>query len=400
MINIIDLTKTYASGTKAVVDLNLTIEEGEIFALLGPNGAGKSSAIKILTTLSGFDKGHVTIAGYNVDSEPTKVRQSIGYVAQETGVDYFLTGLENMKLQGQLYRMTKQDIISRIDELSKYFDLTKPLNDLVSSYSGGMRRKLDIAMALIHRPKVLFLDEPTLGLDTKSRHSLWKYIEKLNADFGLTILLTTHYLEEADNLSHRVAIIDEGQIKVIDTAETLKSNIHGDVVSLEFAENAHNTDELSWELKQQDFVKDTVWENKKLHLYVNNGAEAIPKIVTFTNKNGVELNNISFSRPTLDDVFIQYTGNSLDGDKEETGEQWWEKWAGKGGGNWNNKWTQTEEESQDDTNIDHKSNEKRGEWQASATPTPDSTTEKNNNDDWKKWQGSNNCKEENKKKWP
>jgi len=397
MINIIDLTKTYASGTKAVVDLNLTIEEGEIFALLGPNGAGKSSAIKILTTLSGFDKGEVTIAGYNVDSEPNKVRQSIGYVAQETGVDYFLTGLENMKLQGQLYRMTKQDIISRIDELSKYFDLKKPLNDLVSSYSGGMRRKLDIAMALIHRPKVLFLDEPTLGLDTKSRHSLWKYIEKLNTDFGLTILLTTHYLEEADNLSHRVAIIDEGQIKVIDTAETLKSNIRGDVVSLEFAENAHGTDELSWELKQQDFVKDTVWENKKLHLYVNNGAEAIPKIVTFTNKNSVELNNISFSRPTLDDVFIQYTGNSLDGNKEETGEQWWEKWAGKGGGKWNNKWTQPEDESQDSTNIDHKPNEK---WQPSTTSAPNSKTENNNNEDWKKWQDSNNCNEKNKKKYP
>ncbi len=398
MIRITGLSKTYASGTKAVIDLNLTIEEGEIFALLGPNGAGKSSAIKILTTLSGFDNGQAMVAGYNVDSEPNKVRQSIGYVAQETGVDYFLTGRENMKLQGHLYRMTKQDIISRIDELSSYFDLVKPLDDLVSSYSGGMRRKLDIAMALIHRPKVIFLDEPTLGLDTKSRHSLWKYIEKLNTELGLTILLTTHYLEEADSLSHRVAIIDAGQIKIIDTPETLKSNIHGDVVSLEFAENTNSTDELSWELKQQDFVKDTVWENAKLHLYVNNGAESIPKIVTFTNKNNVELKNISFSRPTLDDVFIQYTGNSLDGNKEEAGEQWWEKWAGKGGGGkWSNKWNEAEKDSPNSVENEPKPDEDWKKWQSSEKNTTENTSGKSSgNNDWKKWQNNGN----NDTKWP
>ena len=173
MISIQGLTKTYASGTQAVNKLNLEVNGGEILALLGPNGAGKSTTIKVLTTLSGFDDGKVTVAGHDVDQEPDLVRKAIGYVAQETGIDYFLTGRENLRLHGQMYRMSKRDIAARIEELAEYFELSKYLDELVSGYSGGMRRKLDIATALIHRPKVLFLDEPTLGLDTKSRQSLW-----------------------------------------------------------------------------------------------------------------------------------------------------------------------------------------------------------------------------------
>ncbi|MDH5378792.1 MAG: ATP-binding cassette domain-containing protein, partial [Gammaproteobacteria bacterium] len=222
MISIKGLCKTFSSGTKAVDNLDLEVEKGEILGLLGPNGAGKSTTIRILTTLAGFEEGEVTVAGYNVDTDPNLVRQAIGYVAQETGVDNFLTGRENLVLQGHLYRMTKKDINNRIDELSKYFDLKGQLDDTVMGYSGGMRRKLDIATALIHRPKVLFLDEPTLGLDTQSRQSLWRYIKELNENLGLTILLTTHYLDEADKLSHRVAIINDGQIKVIDTPDALK----------------------------------------------------------------------------------------------------------------------------------------------------------------------------------
>ena len=192
MIQVRGLTKVFPGGTKAVDGLALDVASGEIFALLGPNGAGNSTTIRVLSTLSGFDEGAVEVAGYNVDLAPGKVRQSIGVVAQNTGIDYFLTGRENLELQGQLYRMKKADIAARITELASYFEISDVLDRTVATYSGGMRRKLDIATALIHRPQLVFLDEPTLGLDIKSRKMLWNYIEKLNKELGITILLTTH----------------------------------------------------------------------------------------------------------------------------------------------------------------------------------------------------------------
>jgi ABC-2 type transport system ATP-binding protein len=365
MISIQGLTKTYASGTQAVDNLNLEVQDGEILALLGPNGAGKSTTIKILTTLSGFDEGKVTVAGHDVDMEPDQVRQSIGYVAQETGIDYFLTGRENLRLHGQMYRMSKRDINARIEELAEYFELSKFLDELVSGYSGGMRRKLDIATALIHRPKVIFLDEPTLGLDTKSRQSLWKYINKLNDELGLTILLTTHYLEEADKLSDRVAIIDQGVIKVIDTPEALKTGIKGDVVSMEFADESEEMQNFAWGLKNEDYVKDGTWESDKYHIYVSNGAEAIPKVMQSATEAGVKIINISFARPTLDDVFIKYTGSSLQGDKEEGGEEWWHKWAGKGGGSgkWAKQWQKWQDlEEEEESSSSEKKWPQQEQW--------------------------------------
>jgi len=361
MISIKGLNKIYTNGTKAVDQLSLEITEGEILALLGPNGAGKSSTIKILTTLSGFDDGEVSIAGYNVDVEPDKVRQSIGYVAQETGVDFFLTGRENLVLQGHLYRLNKKEINLRIEELCEYFELSDALDNLVSSYSGGMRRKLDIATALIHKPKILFLDEPTLGLDTQSRQSLWKYIRKLNGELGLTILLTTHYLEEADKLSNRVAIIDKGQIKVIDKPEALKDQIRGDVVSLQFDKPA-DKNQIANGLGTNDFVKDSMWEGDKLHLYVSNGATSIPRLIENCNELKADVSNVSYSRPTLDDVFIKYTGSSIDAQEDGGEEKWWEKWAGKGGGGkWAKKWQQENQET-DSSDASEWSAEEAAEW--------------------------------------
>jgi len=339
MIIIKGLKKVYPSGTKAVDELDLSIKEGEILALLGPNGAGKSTIIKILTTLCGFDDGYVEVSGFDIDKDPNKVRQAIGCVAQETGVDFFLTGRENLALQGHLYRMSKTDINARVSELADFFGLKTQLDELVSSYSGGMRRKLDIATSLIHRPKILFLDEPTLGLDTTSRQSLWKLIRQLNQDFGLTILLTSHYLEEADKLAHRVAIINQGKIKIVDTPEQLKNSLQGDAITLEFASQNEQTLQFSEKVKSEDYTKDTIWENKKLHLYVTNGASSIPKLMSMANDMAVEVQNISFARTTLDDVFIKYAGTSIDVNEQETTEQWWEKWAGKGGQNqWSKKW--------------------------------------------------------------
>ncbi|MDH5217250.1 MAG: ATP-binding cassette domain-containing protein [Gammaproteobacteria bacterium] len=379
MISIQGLTKTYASGTQAVNKLDLEVNSGEILALLGPNGAGKSTTIKVLTTLSGFDEGKATVAGHDVDKEPDLVRQAIGYVAQETGIDYFLTGRENLRLHGQMYRMSKRDIAARIEELAEYFDLSKYLDELVSGYSGGMRRKLDIATALIHRPKVLFLDEPTLGLDTKSRQSLWKYINKLNEELGLTILLTTHYLEEADKLSDRVAIIDQGVIKIIDTPEALKTSIKGDVVSMEFADESEEMQNFAWSLKEQDYVKEGTWESDKYHIYVSNGAEAIPKVMQAATEAGVKVINISFARPTLDDVFIKYTGSSLQGDKEEGGEEWWHQWAGKGGGGsgkWAKQWQKWQDVEEEESAATDKQWPQQEQWSQKAnTTTQDAAAE-------------------------
>ncbi|MDH5546324.1 MAG: ATP-binding cassette domain-containing protein [Gammaproteobacteria bacterium] len=397
MINIQGLSKTYESGLQAVKNLNLEIKDGEILALLGPNGAGKSTTIRILTTLSGFDEGSVTIAGHDVDREPELVRQAIGYVAQDTGIDYFLTGRENLRLHGQMYRMTKRDIKARIEELAEYFELSRHLDTLVSAYSGGMRRKLDIATALMHRPKVLFLDEPTLGLDTKSRQNLWRYIEKLNIELGLTILLTTHYLDEADKLSSRVAIIDQGEIKALDTAETLKTAIQGDVVSMEFADESDEMQNFSWQLRQHDYVKDATWESDKYHLYVTNGAEAIPKVIQAATGAGITVKNISFARPTLDDVFIKHTGSSLQGDKEEGGEEWWHQWAGKGGGSgkwakqWQ-KWQSAEEEESADNSQDWK------KWQQGIGQESESNDSEQQWPQQAQWQNSKNSGEP--PEWP
>ena len=355
-IQVSGLTKVYPPDLRAVDGLDLEVRSGEIMALLGPNGAGKSTTIRVLSTLSGFDSGRALVGGIDVDTDPEHVRRTIGVVAQKTGVDYFLTGRENMTLQGQMYRMKKADIRARIQELASYFELENSLDKAVASYSGGMARKLDIASALIHRPRILYLDEPTLGLDIRSRKILWRHIEELNRKFGLTILLTTHYLEEADKLAHRVAIINAGRIRIIGTPDELKNGIHGDSVVLTFETAGTAERAYAERLKQAGLSRDAVWEGNNLHLYVEDGAASIPQIIEQAGPAGVHVKSLSFARPTLDDVFLKYTGASMLETKEEEGEQWWTQWAGKGGarGDWKKtaaKWGYVESEDGE------------GEWQ-------------------------------------
>ncbi len=370
MIQVSGLTKIFEDGNKAIDDLSLEVKQGEILALLGPNGAGKTTAIRVLTTLSGFDEGEVEVAGHNVDREPEAVRCTIGLVAQQTGVDYFLTGRENLVLQGHMYRMKKADIEQRIKELATYFELDSALDRQVMTYSGGMRRKLDIATALIHRPKLLFLDEPTLGLDIKSRQNLWQYIDKLNKEQDLTILLTTHYLEEADHLSHRVAIINQGKIQVVDTPENLKNAIHGDSVILNFDSESPAVGEFTYALHEDPDVNDVVWQNDSLHVYVDNGGVAVPKFVRLAEENGLVINSLSLAHPTLDDVFLKYTGTTLDEAVEEEGDEWWHQWAGKGGGGggkWQKNWEQWQDKLEETG-----SDEDKADWQQQ----------------WQQWQGN------------
>lgn len=406
MIQVKDLCKTFSSGTKAIDHLSLEVREGEILALLGPNGAGKTTTIRVLSTLSGFDEGEVIVAGHNVDIAPDQVRSSIGLVAQQTGVDYFLSGRENLLVQGQMYRMKKADIEQRIDELAKYFDLEQALDNQIMTYSGGMRRKLDIATALIHKPKLLFLDEPTLGLDIKSRQSLWQYIRKLNREDGLTILLTTHYLEEADKLSNRVAIIHQGKIQVIDSPDALKSAIHGDAVILNFVEQGTEVGEFTFAMHQDPDVKEVLWQNDKLYLYVDNGGQAVPKFVALASQQGLTIDTLSLARPSLDDVFLKYTGSTMDDNKEDEGEEWWHQWAGKGGGSgkWAKNWEQWQDQLEEsgDTDAQQDWSAQWQKWQqndGSETSTADTTSQGN---PW--WQPSADDKtkteDKDSKAWP
>ena len=348
-IQIKGLTKIYPPDNRAVDTLDLEIKEGEIMALLGPNGAGKSTTIRAASTLCGFEEGNVVVSGFDVDTNSLEVRQAIGVVAQQTGIDYFLTGRENMVLQGHLYRMKKADINDRIAELAAYFELDNSIDNLVSTYSGGMRRKLDIACALIHRPKILFLDEPTLGLDIKNRKILWRHIDKLNKEFGLTILLTTHYLEEADSLSHQVAIINNGKVQVVDTPDALKNSIHGDSITVSFDDVGKNEQGFFHFAQQQPYVKGSTWEDNKLHLYVKDGGANVAALMAIAAENKALITNLSLSRPTLDDVFLKYTGSSILETKEEEGDEWWKQWAGKGGntGKWKSQWGADDNDSEE-----------------------------------------------------
>src|SRR3990172_2469368 len=372
MIKTDSLTKTYSSGTKALDNLTIHVKEGEVFGFLGPNGAGKSTAIKILTTLSIPTSGSAWVSGYSVLTDAVQVRHSIGSVAQETGVDYFLSGRENLVLQGRMYRMDKKDIYHRVEELLGLFDLKGSADELVSTYSGGMRRKLDIATALIHNPRVLFLDEPTLGLDPHSRSSLWNYIRMLNKDLKVTIFLTTHYLDEADKLSHRIGILHKGSIKIIDTPEALKDSIKGDSVNLELKGSAK--DKAISILKGDSKVKEILLENEHVRVYVNNGSEAVQWMMKLLNENGIDVSYLSISRPSLDDVYLKYSGASFkEGDSEEGGEPWWAKWQKggwgknwKGGGDWN------QEEGQEGS---------QQEWVAGETTGGADS----DNGDWGKW---------------
>jgi len=233
-----ELVKTYEGGIEAVRGISLQIPSGSVFGLLGPNGAGKSTVVRLLTTLSAPTSGSATVAGRDIVREQAAVRRAIGYVAQESGVDVQATGRENLLLQGRIYGLRGHELNLQATELLDRFALTAAADRLVKTYSGGMKRKLDVAMGLIHEPRVLFLDEPTTGLDPEARAEMWEQIRELAWDRGLTVLLTAHYLEEADQFAHRLAIVDKGRIVIEGTPDQLKAELHGDAITLELGPDA------------------------------------------------------------------------------------------------------------------------------------------------------------------
>jgi ABC-2 type transport system ATP-binding protein len=308
-IEIKDLVKTYKNNVRALNGLSLSVRSGSIFALLGPNGAGKSTTVKILTTLSTPDSGQVRVAGLDVMRDPQKVRRAIGCVAQRSGVDGGSTGRENLMLQGHFHGMRSAELKSRVEELLAQFSLTEAADRLAQTYSGGMQRKLDIATALVHRPSVLFLDEPTTGLDPEARAELWGEIARLSKG-GLTILLTTHYLEEADKLAEYVAIADRGRVVAEGSPEELKAELRGDSVEVDLA-NAERNDDIFMALREVQGLREIEISGTVLHARADHGATAVPGMLLALQASGIGVTSVKVSRPTLDDVYLRHTGRTL-----------------------------------------------------------------------------------------
>src|ERR1035437_9483663 len=281
--------------------LNLRGGAGEIFGLLGPNGAGKTTALLTLTTLIKPTSGTATINGFDIVREPAKVRQSIGIVFQDPSSDDTLTGYENLKVHGMLYGMPKKTREVRIREVLDLVELTSRKDDLVKKYSGGMRRRLEIARGLMHFPKVLFLDEPTLGLDPQSRDKIWEYVEHLSTERKISVVLTTHYMEEADRLCDRMAIIDAGKVSALDTPANLKRVIGGDIVRLKVYDTRLE------EIARLEFVKKIERKDRIVELTVNNASERLPLLLQLIGK----VDSVEVRSPTLDDVFLHFTGKAI-----------------------------------------------------------------------------------------
>ena len=307
------LCKVY-DGITAVDNLSFQVYSGEVFGLLGPNGAGKSTTIRMLMTLLRPTSGRATIVGYDVAREPERVRASIGYVPQERALDRFLTGREHLLLLGDLYHLPKQEARRRIQDILTLVDLGAKADLPAKTYSGGMKRKLDIACGLLPNPSILFLDEPTLGLDVQSRLRIWDYIRALKAR-GITIVMTTNYLDEADQLCDRIAIIDSGRIKVIGSPSELKAGLGGDSLSLTVAELARpRLDQLVTALKGMPSVRSVSSTAHGVEVRVESSDKALLVVLDTANRLGCQLESIEYHRPRLDDVFIAYTGRAI---KEE-----------------------------------------------------------------------------------
>ena len=306
------LVKTYPKGVRALDGVSFDVATGSVFGLVGPNGAGKSTTVKILTTLSRPDSGAAAVAGIDVLRRPDAVRRAIGCVAQRSGVDVHASGRENLLLQGRLYNMGGRELDRRVDTMLERFGLADAARRVTSTYSGGMQRKLDVAMGLVHSPQVLFLDEPTTGLDPEARADMWTEIERLAGEEGLTILLTTHYLEEADRLARRVAIVDQGKIVAQGSPEELKSELRGDAVHIELAAVETNG-RVAAALADLGDVRDVVVEHGRLlHARADNGARAVPVMLQALEAHGVPVASVTVARPSLDDVYLKYTGRRFE----------------------------------------------------------------------------------------
>jgi ABC-2 type transport system ATP-binding protein len=303
------LVKTYGE-VRALSGVSFSVPEGSVFGLLGPNGAGKSTTVRILTTLTRPDEGSASVAGLDVLADPTGVRRSIGVVGQRSGVDPEATGRENLRLQGQVYDLPAHEREQRIDELLERFRLSDAADRLVSGYSGGMQRRLDVALGLVSRPKVLFLDEPTTGLDPEVRAEMWQEIESLASEHGVTVLLTTHYMEEADRLAARLAIVDQGQIVAQGTPDELKRELHGDAVHIELGAGANGNARTA--LDRVDGVREIVLDGRSLHARVDDGARAVPGVLAALDANGVPVASVTVARPSLEDVYLRHAGRTFE----------------------------------------------------------------------------------------
>ncbi len=309
-IEVNSLTKQFGNS-KAVDNISFAVKEGEIFGFLGPNGAGKSTTMMVLTTLLKPTSGEALVGGYNVVSEAKKVREKIGYVQQEISVDEFLTGRENLYLHARINQIPNNLIKSRIDDVLELVELGEKKDQATITYSGGMRKRLDIANGLLSRPSVLFLDEPTVGLDIQTRRKIWGYIKKIRKDFGMTIFISTHYMEEADNLCDRIGIIDHGKIQVIDTPKSMKSAIGNEIISFNLVDGKAGQDTLIDQISKIEFVKEVKNKQDLITVFSTKSNEVIPKIFQASTNLEMRINSLTLKQPTLDDVFISYTGHDL-----------------------------------------------------------------------------------------
>lgn len=306
-ISLRGLTKRF--GELVAVDrVDLDIAKGELFGLLGPNGAGKSTLIKMLTTMLKPTAGEARVWGHDVAKQRNEVRSSIGVVFQDPSIDNMLTGRENLDFHGRMYGLDGALRKKRIEEVLDLVDLTDKADIKMEEYSGGMQRRLEIARGLMHHPNVLFLDEPTLGLDAQTRRYIWKYIDEMNAQEGVTIVLTTHYMEEADYLCDRVAIVDNGKIVALDSPKALKDMIGADTITLEAAAGA---DELLSSLKPFDWIREAKASNGAIELRVDHAQARVPEVMQVACRYGVAIKSVALHEPTLEDVFLKLTGRKM-----------------------------------------------------------------------------------------
>jgi ABC-2 type transport system ATP-binding protein len=305
-----DLRKSYPPDVRALDGLSLYVEAGTIFALLGPNGAGKSTTVRVLSTLTVPDSGSARVAGIDVLAEPTRARAAIGVVGQKHGADQAATGRENLLLQGEFQGMRAARLRGRCQQMLERFDLGHAADRLVKTYSGGMQRRLDIAMGLLHEPRVLCLDEPTTGLDPEARAELWQEVERLAREASMSILLTTHYMEEADRLAARVAIVDAGRVVVEGAPGELKSELHGDTIQVELASEDVGAIEVLRDLRG---LSDVTLDGGTLRAVAVDGGAAIPTVIAALEARGTHATSVTLARPTLDDVYLKHTGHALAG---------------------------------------------------------------------------------------
>ena len=311
MIEVKDFVLVYSNGTKAVDNISFSVKKGEFFGFLGPNGAGKSTTIKVLTTLLKKTSGSVQIAGYDLGKDSNEIRKLIGVQTQETAIDGDLTGRENLMLQGHFQQLSGSALKDRVDELFKLVDLEKFADKNVRNYSGGMKKRLDLATALVHKPQLLFLDEPTTGLDPQSRSAIWTYLEKLNKEEKTTIFLTTQYMEEADKLCTTLAIIDTGKIVADGTPRELKEQVGLDSIQLDLKDCDKDKAAAIKVLKDLDGISNISEIGGCLTAFAKNASLIIADIVRSFDSLGIILSGVSFSPPSLDDVYLQKTGKRI-----------------------------------------------------------------------------------------